>query len=479
MKTTPNHRQLLARLFAMLLATQFVHAADELNLAALGPEYHVSGAVLAANVDQIGLLQYGDCLTNDAVVVYGFCLATELPADRPLATGNEVTIDYLSLPNGEKLATRVRRLLVGESLHTGVQPMATMPGIPAVAAIPLAADITSEPELETAAQLNASEQFESAASEIDAEPTDHFSFGKVLQVTSEAVTVREFDFGTDKDVEFTYRFQPDTEFSNLSEAEPLQAGDSVILVYLVEDGQRHLTTLRREDQGAEVGAPASEDRFSFGKVISLVSNILTVKEYDFAKDADVETAYLLQAETEYGNVSEERPLQIGDDVVLDYLERDGQRLVTTLVREVPDTEAAEAKDSVGTVIGINCEQITLLEHDHGEETEVTYQLVPETRFEGFTEDRPVQLGELVLTAYREENSQRYLKELFRDEHPARIKADDYSYAQVVRQSKDGILTVREFDVAADAEVVMDYQLTGDIRQSPGNHVILDYQIVGN
>jgi len=343
----------------------------------------------------------------------------------------------------------------------------------------LAADITSEPELETAAQLNASEQFESAASEIDAEPTDHFSFGKVLQVTSEAVTVREFDFGTDKDVEFTYRFQPDTEFSNLSEAEPLQAGDSVILVYLVEDGQRHLTTLRREDQGAEVGAPASEDRFSFGKVISLVSNILTVKEYDFAKDADVETAYLLQAETEYGNVSEERPLQIGDDVVLDYLERDGQRLVTTLVREVPDTEAAEAKDSVGTVIGINCEQITLLEHDHGEETEVTYQLVPETRFEGFTEDRPVQLGELVLTAYREENSQRYLKELFRDEHPARIKADDYSYAQVVRQSKDGILTVREFDVAADAEVVMDYQLTGDIRQSPGNHVILDYQIVGN
>jgi len=64
-----------------------------------------------------------------------------------------------------------------------------------------------------------------------------------------------------------------------------------------------------------------------------------VREYDFAKDADVGTVYQLLPETETGNLDAEHPLKVGDDVVLDYLEKDGQRLVTTLVRELPEAMA--------------------------------------------------------------------------------------------------------------------------------------------
>ncbi|MBF0387045.1 MAG: hypothetical protein HQL20_04230 [Candidatus Omnitrophica bacterium] len=89
------------------------------------------------------------------------------------------------------------------------------------------------------------------------------------------------------------------------------------------------------------GAPAAameEDKFSFGKVISVVDGVVTVKEYDFTKDADVETVYTVTAETELGNVNAVADLKAGDDIVIDYLEKDGKRVVTTLVKEEKSTE---------------------------------------------------------------------------------------------------------------------------------------------
>ena len=66
---------------------------------------------------------YGDGLTNDSIVIYSFCAATELPANRPLATGDEVTIDYLQLPGDERLATRVQLFSVDPNL-SAVVPLA-------------------------------------------------------------------------------------------------------------------------------------------------------------------------------------------------------------------------------------------------------------------------------------------------------------------------------------------------------------------
>jgi hypothetical protein len=89
---------------------------------------------------------------------------------------------------------------------------------------------------------------------------------------------------------------------------------------------------------ASFAQEAENDKFSFGKVVNVGSGEITVKEYDFAKDADVDTAYVVTAETEFGNVNALADLVPNDDVVIDYVEKDGKRMVTTLVREEKGAE---------------------------------------------------------------------------------------------------------------------------------------------
>ena len=95
----------------------------------------------------------------------------------------------------------------------------------------------------------------------------------------------------------------------------------------------------------------NEDKFSFGKVVSINADQIMVREYDFAKDADVEVAYTVTADTEFGNVNAVAELVADDDIVIDYVEKDGKRVVTTLVREekgvdVPVAAEAEALPAV-------------------------------------------------------------------------------------------------------------------------------------
>jgi tetratricopeptide (TPR) repeat protein len=75
------------------------------------------------------------------------------------------------------------------------------------------------------------------------------------------------------------------------------------------------------------------DKFSFGKVVKVSSNCLTVKEYDFASDSDVDCTYHLNERYEFGNMTKAEELQPGDSVVLDYIEVNGQRLVIALAKE--------------------------------------------------------------------------------------------------------------------------------------------------
>ena len=83
-----------------------------------------------------------------------------------------------------------------------------------------------------------------------------------------------------------------------------------------------------------------EDKFSFGKVVSVSGQEIKVKEYDFAKDADVEMTYAVTTETELGNINAVTDLKASDDVVIDYTEKDGKRVVTTLVKEDKGAETA-------------------------------------------------------------------------------------------------------------------------------------------
>jgi len=61
----------------------------------------------------------------------------------------------------------------------------------------------------------------------------------------------------------------------------------------------------------------ADDKFFFGKVVSVGAGFLTVLEYDFERDADVNETYHVNSETEYGNIGTLGDLKTGDDVVLD------------------------------------------------------------------------------------------------------------------------------------------------------------------
>ena len=344
---------LLATLVAGFLLQSIAHADSDLNPGEWGPEGQARGAVLATNLDQIGLLQYGDSLTNDAIVVYNFCALTELPVDRPLATGDAVAIDFYQLPNDEKLATRIQRWLPESVVTTETLALGSNQ-VPALGtSIPLPGGNDSGIASEAEAQPDSAQTPDSSLGQSDA-AASRFGFGKVLSFTAESVTVLEYDFAKDADETIRYRLLPETEYGNINDEHPLQVGDDVVLDYSERSGQRFVSTFVREEPvkdltdaelvpaelepslNADNSLASENDRFSFGKVMALTCEDITVREYDFAKDLDVETVYQLLPETETGNIDAEHPLQVGDDVVLDYLEQDGQRLVTTLVRELPE-----------------------------------------------------------------------------------------------------------------------------------------------
>ncbi len=186
----------------------------------------------------------------------------------------------------------------------------------------------------------------------ESDDEDRFSFGRVISVGAEAITVREYDFERDEDVEVVYEVVPETEFGNIDELAELQPDDDVVLDYQVVDGERVATTLVREEAGEEgldeeenadesETRDASEDRFSFGRVVAVRSGAITVREYDFERDADVNVVYRIAPETEFGNVDALTDLRVGDNVVMNYTETESERLVTTLVREekVPEPDA--------------------------------------------------------------------------------------------------------------------------------------------
>ena len=112
----------------------------------------------------------------------------------------------------------------------------------------------------------------------------------------------------------------------------------VVLVILGLSCILNLTPARAQEN--------DEDKFSFGKVVSVTADGVTVKEYDFAKDADVEMNYTLTPETELGNINAIADLKAGDDIVIDYVEKEGKRKVTTLVKEEKGAEAPANGEAV-------------------------------------------------------------------------------------------------------------------------------------
>lgn len=86
------------------------------------------------------------------------------------------------------------------------------------------------------------------------------------------------------------------------------------------------------------------DKFSFGTVVAIAEGQVTIKEYDFANDADVNVVYAVTPETEFGNINALSDLAVNDDIVIDYVEKGGKRSISTLVKEEKGTELPVAAE---------------------------------------------------------------------------------------------------------------------------------------
>lgn len=97
---------------------------------------------------------------------------------------------------------------------------------------------------------------------------------------------------------------------------------------------------------SQVGAQEADDgMFSFGQVVTISGQELTIREYDFEKDADVDIVYEVTDATEYGNVTSISDLAEFDSVVFDYTEKNGKKWISTLVKEEVGVDTESFEDS--------------------------------------------------------------------------------------------------------------------------------------
>jgi hypothetical protein len=74
--------------------------------------------------------------------------------------------------------------------------------------------------------------------------------------------------------------------------------------------------------------------FSYGQVVSISSNKIIVREYDFDNEEGVQVTYVINSETEFVNVGSYNELQNGDDVEISYKNVGEEKIATAISKEV-------------------------------------------------------------------------------------------------------------------------------------------------
>ncbi len=94
----------------------------------------------------------------------------------------------------------------------------------------------------------------------------------------------------------------------------------------------------------EEEAPVGEElKYSFGTVVSVGNNQVTVLEYDDDMEKEVEVVYNVNAQTQFKNVNALDELAKDDSIELFYNEKDGNRVASQIIKEIltQDTDTDE------------------------------------------------------------------------------------------------------------------------------------------
>lgn len=80
-------------------------------------------------------------------------------------------------------------------------------------------------------------------------------------------------------------------------------------------------------------APVSEVDYSYGKIVSISQDKLEISEYDYDKNAEVNTVYSLGPNVEIRNAKSLKDISIGDNIEIDYIIKDNDKIIKVITLE--------------------------------------------------------------------------------------------------------------------------------------------------
>ncbi|MBU4313121.1 MAG: hypothetical protein KJ706_10465 [Candidatus Omnitrophica bacterium] len=62
-----------------------------------------------------------------------------------------------------------------------------------------------------------------------------YSWGMAVKVSAKEITLMEYDYETDQDINVVYRIDPDVELYNIESMEDIAEGDTIEIDYVLDD----------------------------------------------------------------------------------------------------------------------------------------------------------------------------------------------------------------------------------------------------
>jgi len=87
-----------------------------------------------------------------------------------------------------------------------------------------------------------------------------YSWGVVVEVSSDQVIVSEYDYDLDEEKDVVYKVNPDTELRNIEALEDLTEGDSIEINYVVEAKERIAKVIALEESYLDEDYSAADEQ---------------------------------------------------------------------------------------------------------------------------------------------------------------------------------------------------------------------------
>lgn len=100
-----------------------------------------------------------------------------------------------------------------------------------------------------------------------------------------------------------------------------------IVVFLMVAGIGSFSAYAEEPAAAETLLPEADIEYAYGTVAKISASELTLKEYDYVSDETVEKTYAIASDVELENIESVDKVKVGDNIEVDYLNKDGVNTV--------------------------------------------------------------------------------------------------------------------------------------------------------